>query len=50
MKKTPEDNKGRELKRKIDGNECDDIEEFYDDIEFDDSSEVDYGIEYTLSQ
>jgi hypothetical protein len=50
MKKTPEDNKGQELKRKTDGNECDDIEEFYDDIEFDDCSEVDYGIEYTLSQ
>ena len=29
MKKTPEDNKGQELKRKTDGNGCDDIEEFW---------------------
>jgi len=34
---------------RTDGNDLDEIEEFYDDIEFDDGSEVDYGLEYTQS-
>ena len=48
MKKLKKNETNKELVKKIDG-EFDEVEKIYDDIEFDDSSEVDYGIEYTNS-
>tara|TARA_B100000609_G_C16962032_1_gene304445 strand:+ start:111 stop:356 length:246 start_codon:yes stop_codon:yes gene_type:complete len=48
MKKLKKNETNKELVNKIDG-EFDEVEKIYDDIEFDDSSEVDYGMEYTNS-
>ncbi len=34
---------------KMVGNDWEDDDDIYEDIEFDDSSEIDYGLEYTQS-
>ena len=39
--------KGMSSMKMMDGNDYDEIEEFYEDIEFDDGSEVDYDLDYT---
>lgn len=33
--------------RMMDGNDYDEIEKFYEDMEFDDASEIDYDLDYT---
>ena len=47
MKKTAKDQENLENLKS--GSE-DEVELLYQDIEFDDSSEVDYGLDYTTSQ
>ena len=39
--------KGMSSMKMMDGNDYDEIEEFYEDIEFDDGSEVHYDLDYT---
>tara|TARA_Y100000356_G_scaffold130842_1_gene133734 strand:- start:529 stop:813 length:285 start_codon:yes stop_codon:yes gene_type:complete len=48
MKKTKQEKENQELER-IDGKEWEDDGLDYEDLYYDDSSEVDYGLEYTLS-
>jgi hypothetical protein len=39
--------KGMSNTKMMDGNDYDEIEKFYEDIEFDDGSAVDYDLDYT---
>ena len=39
--------KGMSSMKMMDGNDYDEIEKFYEDIEFDDGSAVDYDLDYT---
>ena len=48
MKKTKQEKENQELEL-IDGKEWEDDGLDYEDLYYDDSSEVDYGLEYTLS-
>lgn len=48
MKKNKQEKENQELER-IDGKEWEDDGLDYEDLYYDDSSEVDYGLEYTLS-
>ena len=48
MKKTKQEKENQELER-IDGKEWEDDGLDYEDLYYDDSSEVDYGLEYTQS-
>ena len=47
-KETTTEKRNETLNMKMmDGNEYDEIEKFYEDIEFDDGSAVDYELDYT---
>lgn len=47
MKKTAKD---QENEKSMKSGSEDEVESLYEDIEFDDGSEIDYGLDYTLSQ